>query len=517
MRHITYRARALLVIIGAIGVSSCQDLTVSNSNAPTVKEVLANPANLETSIGSTFRVFWGVTQGARSNSTYPVVQLAALGEDITSADLEVHEVAQEPRVPYDNYGAGQWTNRKPWYDLLEVITTSTEALRVLDGGLKIGAPIAGRPNGLRTDRARIFSKMMQGLGHVYHGLLFDKAFVSDEKVIADPFGTDFQPYPVVVAMGIAQLQEGIALATAAPLDTLPVSWVNGQALTTVELRRIMHSYIARAMVYSARNPTERDAVDWRKVITHLDAGITVPFSQQASTSISGTSSAYLQRTQLQTNARADNRLLGPADTSGAYQAWLALPLSQRREFVIATPDRRIHGATTASVGKYFGQPTSQTMTDTRGTYMHSRYRSIRYGTLFFNTGLIPTMTPLEMDFIRAEALFRTGDRVGAAAIINRTRVANGALKPVGINGPPAGADCVPRKESGACGDLFDALMYEKRIELHTLEAIIPFADWRGWGRLLKGSMMHFPVSGRELQTLGLPVYSFGGDLLGSAP
>lgn len=76
---------------------------------------------------------------------------------------------------------------------------------------------------------------------------------------------------------------------------------------------------------------------------------------------------------------------------------------------------------------------------------------------------------------------------------------------------------MPRREDRSCGNLFDAFMYEKRIELFGLEAIIPFADFRGWGRLPEGAIVHFPVHGRELETLRLPYYSFGGDLPGSAP
>ena len=76
---------------------------------------------------------------------------------------------------------------------------------------------------------------------------------------------------------------------------------------------------------------------------------------------------------------------------------------------------------------------------------------------------------------------------------------------------------MPRKDNGDCGDLLDAMLYEKRIELQAVESILHWADWRAFGKLAKGSLVQFPVHGRELQTLGLPIYSFGGDLPGSAP
>ena len=512
--------RILIAGAGALAIAGCQDLTVPNDNTPSVEQVFSNGGDLEGAVGTVFRVFWGVTQGDRSGNETTPVALAGIGEELTSADIgtvNLHEVIQEPRVPYNNYGAGQWINRKPWYDLLEVTATTTDALKALDNGVRVGAPTATRPNGLRTDRARIFAKMMQGLAHIYTGMLFNQGYTRDETMDIAFEDYEFKPGKEVVAFGIAKLEEAIAIATTSSVDTLPTTWINGQALTTKDLIKVMNSYIARAMVYSARNPADRAAVNWAKVLTHVDAGVTAPFGQQADNSIIGTRSIYVQRTQLSTNARVDNHIVGPSDTSGAYQAWLALPLSARTDFQVRTTDRRIHGAAgPATNGKIIGYLATQTMTSTRGTYMWSRYRGVRYGTLYYNTGFIQTMTPLEMDFIRAEAKYRLGDRAAAVVILNKTRTQNN-LPAVTLTGPPPGTGCVPRKENGACGNLFDALMYEKRIELYGLEAIIPFADYRGWGRVLQGSMIEFPVHGRELQALGLPVYSFGGDLPGSAP
>ena len=151
-------------------------------------------------------------------------------------------------------------------------------------------------------------------------------------------------------------------------------------------------------------------------------------------------------------------------------------------------------------------------------YLLSNYRSIRFSTNYYQTGFIPTMTLVEMDLIRAEALLRTGRAAEAIVLINKTRVANGQLPALTVAGGtgtlPA---CVPRKESGACGDLMDAMLYEKRIELQSMEALPLWADWRAFGKMPKGSLIHLPVTGRELQVLGLPIYTFGGDLPGSAP
>ena len=125
------------------------------------------------------------------------------------------------------------------------------------------------------------------------------------------------------------------------------------------------------------------------------------------------------------------------------------------------------------------------------------------------------MTVTEMEFLKAEALIRLNRAAEALPYINASR-AVGGLPPATVNGV-SGGSCVPRKADGTCGDLWDVLQYEKRIMTYAVEATIPFSDARGWGKLQKGSMMHLPVPGRELQTLGLPGYSFGGTLAGSVP
>jgi hypothetical protein len=501
---------------------ACLELDVTNTNTPSVEAVFNRPDNIEGAIAGAWRVLWGVMQGARANSTFPVVQLSVLGNELTSADASVMATSVEPRVAIDNRDAGGWINRKPWYDLNEVIAIGRDAMQSIEkNGLKIGAVTTATPNGADTPRARVFTKFMMGVAQIYLAILFDKAYATDEKTDANSFTNEFSPYPQVAANGVRLLREAMAEARSAPAFTLPSTWINGVPLTRDQLVRLMYSYIVRADVYLPRTPAERQAVNWALVLARLDSGITTNFGQQAELAISTTASAYYQYSYLQTNGRTNTRLVGPADTSGEYQRWLQRPLGDRQAILVTTPDRRIHGAASnTSAGTVFAVLPTQTMTTLRGTYMHSRYRSTRYlrppANNYHQVGFITTMSLDEMKFIRAEALLRLGRRAEAVALLNPTRVAAG-LRPVTVDGPPAGRDCVPRRDDGSCGDLFDALQYEKRIELFPTEAVIAFADARGWGKLLPGTPLHFPVHGRELETIGAPYYTFGGGGAGSAP
>jgi hypothetical protein len=121
-----------------------------------------------------------------------------------------------------------------------------------------------------------------------------------------------------------------------------------------------------------------------------------------------------------------------------------------------------------------------------------------------------------MDFLRAEAYIRLNRAAEALPIINKTRVDNGKLPAATVTGV-SGSRCVPRTITGACGDLMQALIYEKRLETLWLSAGLDFFDARGWGTLVPGTFVHVPVPALELATLGMPVYTFGADAGGAAP
>ena len=202
---------------------------------------------------------------------------------------------------------------------------------------------------------------------------------------------------------------------------------------------------------------------------------------------------------------------GPGDVSGGFQAWVATPSADRQPFQIVTPDRRVQGAAVGSPGKYLGYNRNTIWAQDRGTYRWSYYYYLRDGLgSSWNVGPQVTMTRTEMDLLKAEALIRLGRAAEAVPLINASRVTNGELPPVTVDGPPEGADCVPKQIDGDCGSLWDALLYERQLENMGIEGANMWYDARGVGRLQEGTPVHFPVSGFELENLGLPLYTFGG-------
>ena len=104
-----------------------------------------------------------------------------------------------------------------------------------------------------------------------------------------------------------------------------------------------------------------------------------------------------------------------------------------------------------------------------------------------NTGPFPEFMKAENDLLAAEGYIRTGNIAEAAAKIDLTRVAIGGLPALSgvvtsaTQAVPGGANCVPQVPTGtgtvACGNILEAMKYEKRIENDVL-GLRPVLDRR---------------------------------------
>lgn len=524
--------RAITIVALGTALTACMDLDITNHNAPDRFRALAEPGDVEVLIYSAYRLWWQSAHHNQPNRAYSI-----MGNETTSAltGSAVYDVAREPRerIPNTDGYPGWWVQRRPWDLRWQVISNAVDGLQAIrDNNLRITEQVGDSVVDV-TVRAQAFAYFLAGLGHIYLAFHFDQSYIfTPDMELAEDLdfkdlgkaGFDFRPYWEVAEVGRELLKTSIELMAQSPRP-IPAHWTNSVELTPEEFTRIAHSFIVRSLVYTPRSPEERAAVDWEEVLYHLDRGIQKDLWAQYEENV--WIAAYKLYTQFLNDARLSNRFVGPADTSGAYQDWLAKPLEERDKFLVATPDRRITGPTPTSNGSMVGyRSTNVTNVATRGQYLNSHYYSLRFGgqTGVRENGILVTMPVLEMDFIRAEAYYRLGRKDEAAEIINRTRTAPRfignveypGLPPVTAAGVPESTGCVPRKpyrlEDGTipCGDLWDALMYEKRVELHGIEALIPYADARGWGQLVEGTPIHFAVTWRELELIGYPEYSFGG-------
>ncbi len=508
-----------LIVAGALGValSGCMDLDVTNPNVPDRERVLSRADEVETLVASSFRQVYN-----RAQENYPNLALGAMADNITGGffDYSVADVSNEPRTAWNNSSLNTRSGlaENPWYDMYGVISSVNDALTAIDQGLVIG-------DAARTARARAFAKMVQGIAHGYLAMLYDQALVVDENTdleALDP--TVFAPYTEVAAAALAMLDESIALSQATSFQVPgSVDWINGITLSNTDLARVASSYAARILAYTPRTPAERAAVNWSQVLARVDAGMQYDLAPDGLLAVWESNMRRLfarVRTRPGDHVRVDYYALGPGDTSGGFQTWHATPSANRQPFQMSTPDRRTQGAASATaLGKYFGLNKNSIWSADRGTHRWSWYYFLRSGAGdTYYLGPQPTMTKVEMDLLKAEALIRLNRAAEAVTLINLSRQANGQLPPVTVDGPPAGNDCVPRKVvSGACGSLWDALMYEKNLEMTGIEGSVSWWDARGWGTLQEGTPVQLPIPGRELENLALPVYTFGGNAGGGAP
>jgi hypothetical protein len=301
--------------------------------------------------------------------------------------------------------------------------------------------------------------------------------------------------------------------------------MSGQSnLTKDNFIRLVRSYKARVRAGVARTPAERAAVNWQAVISDATNGITADFE----VSIGGSTgwSAGFDVTQSYVVGGWHSLpmfYLGMADVSGAYDSWLKDGLTTRKAFLVITPDKRwpqgatrtIQGAEAPTValpaGRYIRNRPAGEDVPVNGWgdsfYDHRRYGVVNRAS---STGPYVEMSATEIDMLAAEGYIRTGNLAAAAALIDKTRIKNG----LGSIGVPASAtapystaaDCVPRVPqapsftSTACGNILEAMKYEKRMETAFTGFLVWFADGRGWGDLVTGTPVEWPVPYQEMQS-----------------
>ena len=494
-----------LILVLSLGVSGCFDLDVSNPNEPDRDRALSTPGDVEALIASQFRVWWNIQQG----NTAPALDAMAELESGTQANFGFQDQGEMPPIPIVNQVGYQWG-----YWMQDPFLLQNRALAAIRDGIQ--AIEARNLDISQPNRLAALAKFLQGVMHGNIALLYDRGFIIDETA-TDPASAEVRPYGEVMTAARGYLAEARALAAQGSF-TIPAGLLGTSAVSSATLIQLTHAYEARFMAQVARSPQERAQVNWSEVLSHTERGIQQDFGVDLDGPGGVWNSPLKQRSSLNSNTAL--AFIGPADQSGAYQAWEDTPAGQKDVFLVDTDDRRITDGTPTGPGLFVVYRPFLTGAPERGRFFLSNYARQWWkdiGDTGF--GFAPDITAREMDLLAAEAHLRLGNPQAALAAINRDRVALGELPPAGVEGV-AGDRCVPRaagllakasdRPIGSCGDLLQTLIYEKRMAMAFVSQGSVYYDARGFGTLRTGRAIQAPIPAEDLQLIGIPTYTFGG-------
>lgn len=505
-----FRTLALTGLVAVAG-TACADLEVTNLNNPDRDRAISTPGDVESLIAGAYTSVWTAIHYSYPGSAFST---AADAHSSSWGNWGMRDSGWEPRKTYDNDPSYSYNNiaETPWGEFYGALAAVRDGFLAIEGGIQIG------DGGADTPRAQAFGKFIQGLSLGYLGLIFDKGFIVDES--SDLENLDFVPYTDLFAAGVAKLDEAESMARGNSF-TLPSEWVGFDGtMSSDKFARLISSWRARLKSQVGRTAAERDAANWQDIMADLQAGLGA--TEDYAVYDDGSTWAWM-RDKLHTAAiagwaRLDIRTYGPADQTGAYQTWLATTPEDRRPFDVDTDDSRVTGGAPDADGQYIAYIGSSPFPANRGYYHYSNYLDVRWN--YYSSGFVgrlPEWDPKERDLLMAEAMYRTGNMTGAMDIVNTYRANGGLPAFTDANGTAPGARCVPRTDTGACGDLWDALKYEKRIELFHYGPFTEFMDDRGWGDLVSGTWTQIPVPGSELLLLLEDIYTFGAEAGSAAP
>jgi hypothetical protein len=520
--------------------SACVEnpLDVKNKNNPDVDRVYASPANVETAASQSFKNMY--------NGQYNVSD--ALWVQTMSMSFESHSQlgnfgmgtrAAIPRNPIDNsIGNGQADANFRDFDHLSRNAKGAANIIAAINGFAANAVSMGSP--ARDARAKSFAYFSLGYATGMLSLLYDSVAIVTPAQASDEI-PPYSGYGAANAAALEALDSAIAIANSAAATTgangwpIPADWMSSPAtIDRPTWIRMLRSYKAKFRAGVARTPAERNNVAWTSVIADATNGITGDVIVTASVS-AGWGASAVQQLRVSTGwSQMTPMILGMADSTGAYDAWLATPLQQRTPFLLMTADKRFPaGATraeqTAVTGTGKGGPTAgsilyfrnrpsgeDTPAEPWGNWYYDNWRFWGIGAAGGNGPFI-VFTTAENDMLAAEGYLRTGNIAAAAALIDKTRVRAGLASVAGITSltqqVPGGSSCVPRVPQApnytttACGTIFEAMKWEKRLETSFTGYAQWYIDARGWGDLTQGTALHWPVPYQELFARLLPSYS----------
>lgn len=528
----------ILGAFAAIALAACSDaLEVRNKNNPDRDRILRTPGDVEGLGASQFQQVISGTTGGTAR-TYLAMLTMAFENASALNNNGMGPRSNMPRSSIGNNRGNQFADEN--YQDFSILSIAARNLSTVIQRARASTFTLGPGSEPQIQRLKAWSWFVHGVAVGYLSMVYDSVGVprpSDGPEDVPPL----ESYQAANAAALASFDSALVYANMATTADLPGGWltgVGGGGVTRTRFIQIIRSYKARIRAGVARNPTERAAVNWAQVVADATNGLTSDLSVSMNPG-QGWDDRWLASDLHFRDAtwhQMSYYIIGMADTSGAFDTWLSQPRTARPPFLIQTPDLRFpQGADRATqVAAGQGAPTGRRYFRNRDPgldqssandwrvswYDHYRFRA------FADAGRVATLpifTVAENDMLAAEGYLRLGgatDLDAAARLINKTRKTSGldTLTTVASKDAivPGGSRCVPRVPQGpnftssACGTVFEAMKWEKRME----NAFTAYGAWyfdsRGWGDLAEGTPVSWPVPYQELDARRKPIYDLGG-------
>lgn len=561
------------ILATAIGLTAC-DLEVRNPNDPETDRVLATPEDVESLLGSYYRR-WHSPMYSTINNIWGMANVQSF-ENYSSLLNEAQNTrAGIPRPPNDNTigNVANSNQQRTYFTHGEVNRIATNIMRQLNGAdFTLGSPARDFRAKAFAEFLRGVSLGYLALFYDSAAVVHEDLAPDDGGVLVG-YREVMDSAVAALARATAYADDSDA-ATGEDGFPLPPEWIpSTTSFTVTEFKRLVRSYSARFRAGVARTPAERadvgagGIVNWGAVILDAQNGIQADHDNITNTT-TGPEKDWVATYQgtFREWHQMPPWVIGMGDTTGSYATWMALPLDARGAdgsvFFMATPDLRFPqgGSRTAQQAdvtladcddaatkckRYFrNRPTANDVTAGL-SWGFSQYDIIRFYSWFRSgdagtgqNGAIVFFTRAENDLLEAEGHLRkaTPDYAAAAALINRTRAAGldangkaigGGLPPITVFNAvapvPGGSSCVPKVPVSAtsagggtltCGNMMEALKWEKRIETAYTHYAGWFIDMRGWGDLASGTPLHWAPPYQDLQARRVPIYSTGVNTAG---
>lgn len=452
---------------------SCQDfstdLDVENLENPNDQILTSDPVALTASAGSIMQNWFMATHDTNA----PGAALATMADASTCSwgNFGMRDLSSEPRVAFNNSSSYAYANITNSYfnSLYSILSDSNTLVIAIQSGTEFENPA----------QIEAVAKLGQALSIGYLALVFDKVWLSDENGVIGEDATDYKE-SMIFALG--KLDEAIAIAEANNVS-FPEEWLPGGSGEHATLLEFMNSMGARMLVGNVRNTSQKATIDWGKVLTYTNNGLTSDFEifMDDVTWYDLIPKTYLVYPGW---GRVDMRVINLMDPN---------TIAYWTDDVVTVPESSSDDARLASDFQYLS---SNNFAPARGIYHFSSYRYSRYDSYITNwTEKVVEFSKAENDMFKAEALANTGDVAGAANVINQgTRTTRGNL--------PNVASELSAVEA--------AIHYERMVEFSFTSMGLTFFEMRKENLLQAGTLLHFPIPGQALAAIPAESYTFGG-------